>query len=164
MGNTAFRLLLSRKSNIPKKRLTILTPRKSEIGKNRFPTAFLACFSVILSRKMKIADFRLTFSKKEFQNGAKSKSHPAKSPDTTYLAFCVVLRSAGMPSRGKTRIRSYPAVAARIRSHPAVAAKAQISPRSMPYFAQILVNSSLCPKKERTLARVCVPLAISPVQ
>ncbi|MBR3058267.1 MAG: hypothetical protein IKG93_09925, partial [Clostridiales bacterium] len=70
MGNTAFRLLLSRKSNIPKKRLTILTPRKSEFEKNRFPTAFLACFSVILSRKMKIADFRLTFSKKEFQNGA----------------------------------------------------------------------------------------------
>ncbi|MBR3058798.1 MAG: hypothetical protein IKG93_12665, partial [Clostridiales bacterium] len=37
MGNTAFRLLLSRKSNIPKKRLTILTPRKSEIGKRHFP-------------------------------------------------------------------------------------------------------------------------------
>ena len=87
MGNTAFRLLLSRKSNIPKKRLTILTPRKSEIEKNRFPTAFFACFSVILSRKMKIADFRLTFSKKEFQNGAICKSFSVISTFTTYRPY-----------------------------------------------------------------------------
>ena len=87
MGNTAFRLLLSRKSNIPKKRLTILTPRKSEIGKNRFPTAFLACFSVILSRKMKIADFRLTFSKKELLNGAICKSFSVISTFTTYRPY-----------------------------------------------------------------------------
>ncbi|MBR3058303.1 MAG: hypothetical protein IKG93_10105, partial [Clostridiales bacterium] len=78
---------LSRKSNIPKKRLTILTPRKSEIGKRHFPTAFLACFSVILSRKMKIADFRLTFSKKEFQDGAICKSFSVISTFTTYRPY-----------------------------------------------------------------------------
>ncbi|MBR3056603.1 MAG: hypothetical protein IKG93_01430, partial [Clostridiales bacterium] len=49
------------------------------------PTAFFACFSVILSRKMKIADFRLTFSKKEFQNGAICKSFFAISTFATYL-------------------------------------------------------------------------------
>jgi hypothetical protein len=85
MGNTAFRLLLSRKSNNPKKRLTFFSPHKSGIRKNRFPTAFFACFSVILSRKMKIADFRLTFSKKEFQNGAICKSFFAISTFATYL-------------------------------------------------------------------------------
>ena len=52
-----FEKLISRRSEFGRLRLTILTPRKSEIEKNRFPTAFLACFSVILSRKMKIADF-----------------------------------------------------------------------------------------------------------
>ncbi|MBR3056523.1 MAG: hypothetical protein IKG93_01020 [Clostridiales bacterium] len=78
-------MLLSRKSNISKKRLTFFAPRKSENGKSRFPTAFSACFSVILSRKMKIADFRLTFSKKEFPNGAICKSFFAISTFATYL-------------------------------------------------------------------------------
>ncbi|MBR3057405.1 MAG: hypothetical protein IKG93_05485, partial [Clostridiales bacterium] len=76
---------LSRKSNISKKRLTFFAPRKSENGKSRFPTAFSACFSVILSRKTKIADFRLTFSKKEFPNGAICKSFFAISTFATYL-------------------------------------------------------------------------------
>ncbi|MBR3056729.1 MAG: hypothetical protein IKG93_02065, partial [Clostridiales bacterium] len=51
------------------------------------PTAFLACFSVILSRKMKIADCRLTFSKKEFQNGAICKSFSVISTFTTYRPY-----------------------------------------------------------------------------
>ncbi|MBR3057274.1 MAG: hypothetical protein IKG93_04820, partial [Clostridiales bacterium] len=78
---------LSRKTNIHEKRLTILTPRKSEIGKSHFPTAFLTCFSVILSRKMRIADFRLTFSKKELLNGAICKSFSVISTFTTYLPY-----------------------------------------------------------------------------
>ncbi|MBR3057587.1 MAG: hypothetical protein IKG93_06410, partial [Clostridiales bacterium] len=81
---------LSRKTNIHEKRLTILTPRKSEIGKSHFPTAFLTCFSVILSRKMKIADFRLTFSKKEFPNGAICKSFSVISTFTTYLPIILL--------------------------------------------------------------------------
>jgi hypothetical protein len=83
-------LLLSRKSNIFEKRLTILTPRKSGIRKRHFPTAFLACFSVILSQKMKIADFRLTFSKKELLNGAICKSYFVISTFTTYLPFILL--------------------------------------------------------------------------
>ncbi|MBR3058458.1 MAG: hypothetical protein IKG93_10895, partial [Clostridiales bacterium] len=41
----------------------------------------------ILSRKMKIADFRLTFSKKEFQNGAICKSFSVISTFTTYRPY-----------------------------------------------------------------------------
>ncbi len=90
MEKNVSRLLLSRKSNFFEKRLTILTPRKSGIRKSHFPTAFLACFSVILSRKMKNPDFRLTFSKKELLNGAICKSYFVISTFTTYLPFILL--------------------------------------------------------------------------
>ena len=74
MEKAAFRLLLSRKSLIPEKRLTFLAPRKSENGKCRFPTAFLACFSVLLSRKSIFFEIRLTLSKKIFEKPCKCGS------------------------------------------------------------------------------------------
>ena len=63
-----FEKLISRKSAFCRLRLTFLRPHKSENRKSRFPTYFLGDFSVLLSRKMRNAGFRLTLSRKELQN------------------------------------------------------------------------------------------------
>ncbi|MBR3058092.1 MAG: hypothetical protein IKG93_09035 [Clostridiales bacterium] len=99
---------LSRKSNISKKRLTFFAPRKSENGKGRFPTAFSACFSAILSQKMKIADFRLTFSKKEFPNGAICKSFFAISTFATYLPHHTAQKALALQLPARSRAPSAP--------------------------------------------------------
>ena len=81
---------ISRNPSISERRLTFLEPHKSQSSKCRFATYILACFFVRISRKPIILEKRLTLSKKKFENTVKSKSHPAISPDTTYLAFFVL--------------------------------------------------------------------------